>query len=456
MLNAPVGVRRAIARVLPARLGPAERSVRFHRRITDPARDLGIRAQSVAATAQQAPARVARAAASPIAPVRERLGPEAALPFAVALIVAVASILSWLPGLPARGAVGGTISDADGPRVGVGGAIRSFGEGELIRIPPNPANAKADTLPALDGPGIDYRRIDPDAAAAAHDAAAAEPGLGGPFGADGTFMKPIAVTTTLADGKDLLDSYQVRRGDTLPAIAKRFGVSTMTLVWANGLTSMRMRIGSTLRIPPFNGVVITVKEGDTLDGLAKRYSIDADRIYEINGLEDRVLIAGQTLVLAGAKGDPLPVAKPPGSQASSGGGGTVRPPATYAGGAMAWPVVGGNNYVSQPYRAGHYGLDIAADHGARVRAAAGGTVTFAGWKSNGGGYQVWIAHGSGLHTTYNHMSGVSVGVGQRVGKGQQVGRVGASGLATGPHLHFEVWRGPIWNGGTRVNPLAYL
>jgi hypothetical protein len=42
-------------------------------------------------------------------------------------------------------------------------------------------------------------------------------------------------------------------------------------------------------------------------------------------------------------------------------------------------------------------------------------VTFAGWKSNGGGYQVWIAHGSGLYTTYNHMSGVSVGVGQHVG-----------------------------------------
>ena len=105
---------------------------------------------------------------------------------------------------------------------------------------------------------------------------------------------------------------------------------------------------------------------------------------------------------------------------------------------------------------GHYGLDIAADPGSTVRAAAAGTVTFAGWKNNGGGYQVWIAHGSGLYTTYNHMSAVSVGVGQGVRKAQQVGRVGSSGYATGPHLHFEVWRGPIWNGGTRINPLAYL
>ena len=123
---------------------------------------------------------------------------------------------------------------------------------------------------------------------------------------------------------------------------------------------------------------------------------------------------------------------------------------------MVWPVVGGNNYISQYYHYGHYGLDIAADYGSRVRAAAGGTVIFAGWKSNGGGYQVWIAHGSGLYTTYNHMSGVSVGRGQSVGRGEQVGRVGQSGNATGPHLHFEVWKGPIWDGGTRVNPLGYL
>jgi murein DD-endopeptidase MepM/ murein hydrolase activator NlpD len=123
---------------------------------------------------------------------------------------------------------------------------------------------------------------------------------------------------------------------------------------------------------------------------------------------------------------------------------------------MVWPVVGGGNYISQYFHYGHYGLDIAADAGSRVRAAASGTVVFAGWKSNGGGYQVWIAHGSGLFTTYNHMSGTSVYRGQHVGRGQQVGRVGCTGMCTGPHLHFEVWKGPIWSGGYRVNPLRYL
>jgi murein DD-endopeptidase MepM/ murein hydrolase activator NlpD len=122
---------------------------------------------------------------------------------------------------------------------------------------------------------------------------------------------------------------------------------------------------------------------------------------------------------------------------------------------MAWPVAGGGT-ISRGFSSGHYGLDIAADRGTPVKAGAAGTVLFAGWKNNGGGYQVWISHGSNLYTTYNHMAGVSVGRGQEVGRGQQVGRVGSTGNSTGPHLHFEVWKGAIWNGGSRVNPLAYL
>ena len=131
-------------------------------------------------------------------------------------------------------------------------------------------------------------------------------------------------------------------------------------------------------------------------------------------------------------------------------------PVHYTGGQLRWPVVGGGNYISQYFHYGHEALDIAADYGSHVVAAAGGHVIFAGWKSNGGGWQVWISHGGGIYTTYNHMSALTVGNGQTVGRGQQVGRIGQSGDATGPHLHFEVWIGPVWNGGTRVNPLRYL
>ena len=56
-------------------------------------------------------------------------------------------------------------------------------------------------------------------------------------------------------------------------------------------------------------------------------------------------------------------------------------------------------YISQYFHYGHYGVDIAADYGTRDRRAAAGTVIFAGWKNNGGGYQVWISHGNGLTRT---------------------------------------------------------
>jgi murein DD-endopeptidase MepM/ murein hydrolase activator NlpD len=238
----------------------------------------------------------------------------------------------------------------------------------------------------------------------------------------------------------------------------------MTLWWANRLTSKsELHIGQTLTIPPVDGLVVTVAVGDTLEALAAKHSVDPADIISVNELDDPNLVVGQTLTIPGARSagiaTPKPTATPrktatPRSGGSSSGGSTTRPPTTYTGGKFAWPVAGG--YISQYYHYGHYGLDIAADSGTRVLAAGGGSVIFAGWKNNGGGYQVWIAHGSGLYTTYNHMSSVSVGRGQRVSRGQQVGRVGATGNVTGPHLHFEVWRGMIWDGGNRVNPLGYL
>jgi hypothetical protein len=172
---------------------------------------------------------------------------------------------------------------------------------------------------------------------------------------------------------------------------------------------------------------VTVAPTDTLDALAAKYDVNSEDILATNGLDDPNLVVGQVLVVPGAKGKaiPKPTSKPAAprqnnnttSRPSGGGGGSsssVRPPSSYTGGKFLWPVVGGGNYVSQYFHYGHYAIDIAADYGSTVRAAAAGTVTFAGWKNNGGGYQVWIAHGSGLYTTYNHMSGVSVGRGEHV------------------------------------------
>ena len=102
-------------------------------------------------------------------------------------------------------------------------------------------------------------------------------------------------------------------------------------------------------------------------------------------------------------------------------------------------------------------MHAAAGNSATIVAPVAGHVIFAGWNDNGGGYQIWVAHGSGLFTTYNHLSSIGVSRGEVVSRGEAIGRVGQSGWATGPHLHFEVWRGYPWQGGSyRVNPLNYL
>jgi len=235
----------------------------------------------------------------------------------------------------------------------------------------------------------------------------------------------------------------------------------MTVYWANKLTSKdSLHVGQTIRIPPVNGLVVTVTATDTLDTLAAKYKVQATDIYTLNQLTDPTLVVGQVLIVPGAKGAAIPVPKPTVTHTGSGSGGSYCSSCgvggSYSGGKFAWPVIGGNNYISQYFHYGHEALDIAAAYGSPVVAAAAGTVTFAGWGTNGGGFQVWISHGGGMSTTYNHMSAVLVQVGQVVARGQQVGRIGMTGNATGPHVHFEVWFGTVdTSNGYRVNPLRY-
>jgi murein DD-endopeptidase MepM/ murein hydrolase activator NlpD len=273
---------------------------------------------------------------------------------------------------------------------------------------------------------------------------------------DGTLYKPVAVDTTVQSAVGMLQHYRVRTGDTLTGIANRFGVSMMTIWWANKITSQSLKVGQDLIIPPVSGLIVTVKAGDTLDSLAAANKIDPQQIVDLNGLTDPNLIVGQVLVLPGAKGDPLPTPKPtkkPVVYSSSGGAG-VAP--QYNGGSWSWPVIGGNNYISQYFHSYHLGIDIAASYGSTIVAARAGTVVFAGWKSGGGGYQVFIYHGNGVYTAYLHMSSVGVGTGQVVSRGQRIGRVGMTGNATGPHCHFAVSVGWPWRSGSYfVNPLRY-
>jgi murein DD-endopeptidase MepM/ murein hydrolase activator NlpD len=101
------------------------------------------------------------------------------------------------------------------------------------------------------------------------------------------------------------------------------------------------------------------------------------------------------------------------------------------------------------YARAHNGVDYAAPPGAPVAAVAGGVVTFAGW-TPGGGRTVKIRHASGYESEYLHLSSIAAGVrtGARVAQGELVGRVGATGLVTGPHLHYGLKR-----NGAYVNPV---
>lgn len=86
----------------------------------------------------------------------------------------------------------------------------------------------------------------------------------------------------------------------------------------------------------------------------------------------------------------------------------------------------------------HTGQDFAVACSTSVFAAAGGTVTFAGWHPYGGGNRVVIDHGNGLSTSYNHLSSISVAVGTQLERGDLVALSGTTGASTGCHLHFEV------------------
>jgi murein DD-endopeptidase MepM/ murein hydrolase activator NlpD len=98
----------------------------------------------------------------------------------------------------------------------------------------------------------------------------------------------------------------------------------------------------------------------------------------------------------------------------------------------------------------HEGIDIACAYGAPVHAAAAGTVIYAGWMQ-GYGNLVVLDHGNGVSTAYAHASAILVSLRQTVGQGDEVSLVGATGHATGPHLHFEVRV-----NGVAVDPLSYL
>jgi phage-related protein/acid phosphatase family membrane protein YuiD len=125
----------------------------------------------------------------------------------------------------------------------------------------------------------------------------------------------------------------------------------------------------------------------------------------------------------------------------------------YVGGGRVWPT---NTRRLSPTYPGHSGVDIAAGMGAPIYATQAGRIAYTGW-NRGFGQAIFEQIGPSLQAVYGHTSRLLARAGQIVQAGQRIGLVGATGHATGPHLHFEInMPGPFGNAADRASSLAYL
>jgi len=253
-------------------------------------------------------------------------------------------------------------------------------------------------------------------------------------------------TTTVVSDKprfDIID-YEVVSGDTLASIADKFGISIDTIKWANSLKTEKLIPGQTLRIPPVTGIVHKVVPGDTIYSLAKKYKSESQKVVNFPGndfadLDTFALNIGQILFVPdGVMPQAAPVYKPaPVPQFIAG-----------VGGKFIWPT---NGIITQYPVSYHMAVDIANSSAPPVAAGDGGVISYAGCLRYGYGCHVIISHADGYQTLYGHLSSYNVNAGDKVGRGQVIGRMGSTGRSSGTHLHFEVRR-----NGVLLNPLSFL
>ncbi len=264
----------------------------------------------------------------------------------------------------------------------------------------------------------------------------------------GFLTKAVVPHTTILERprKDII-VYRAQAGDTIYGIGQKFGISGETVMWANPPLEDNpdmLRVGQEVVILPVSGVYHTVERGETLESIAAKYGVNSSVItdYELNGLEEAYeLKAGQKLIVPGG-------AKPYIPRVVHAWSGTVPDEAERGTGSFGWPVSG---LITQGYWGRHRAIDIGAPKGTPVYAADSGYVAIVGFSDVGYGRMVLIDHGNDFQTLYAHLSAYYVEVGQSVKKGQKIGAVGATGYASGPHLHLEI----RYNGVQR-NPLGFL
>ena len=267
-------------------------------------------------------------------------------------------------------------------------------------------------------------------------------------------------------------TYVVQPGDNLFLIGDKYGLRPETVLWGN-YEVLRdnpqfLSPGQELNILPTDGVYYQWTEGDNLNSIATFFRVEPEVIINYPGnrvFSDLTAIAsteiavGTWLIIPGGErelkdwGPPAITRKNPAAAAYYGAGycGEVFEGAIGIGG-FIWPTVATtlSGYDYSPTL--HPGIDIAGAVGNAVFATDSGVVVFSGWSQYGYGYMIVLDHGNGWQSAYAHLSAVSVGCGQSVGRGSVIGAVGSTGNSTGSHLHFEL-RSEIYG---KVNPWNFV
>lgn len=251
--------------------------------------------------------------------------------------------------------------------------------------------------------------------------------------------------------------YTAVQGDTITAIAEKFGLQPESVAWSNSRRLiLALQPGSVLNIPPADGVYFQAVGSRSIADYASIYKIsdpyliiDSEYNQISNLTPDSVPPSGTWIFIPGGQGEEITwsvqvdietegprqgyvASFEPGDPGSCG---TVQNP----GGGAFWgrPMTPGSYTITRGYSGVHTGIDLAAPVGTPVFAANSGVVVFAGWSTFGYGNTVVLAHGPFL-TLYGHLSQINVRCAQLVGVGQPIGGVGNTGNSTGPHLHFEI------------------
>lgn len=240
-------------------------------------------------------------------------------------------------------------------------------------------------------------------------------------------------------------TYRVKSGDMIGYIADEFGITQDTIISVNNIRQSRLiQPNQYLKIPSMAGILYTVKtDGETPETIAIKYEVDAEKCASVNFLSaTTALKAGYSLFVPDAELDWM--------TRQEINGDLFKKPLK----ARYW-LSSSYGWRDSPFNTGtrsfHGGIDMAVAQNTPIYPAMDGEVTTAGYNATYGNYVI-ITHHSGYKTLYGHMNKITCKKGNFVYAGTtQIGLVGSTGLSTGPHLHFTVYK----NGNT-INPLSVL